>query len=175
PHLVADAEEGHFPRLVAAVGAPLPGKRGALLVGHVLDPLGHLPRRAAAGVAGGIGVGAQQLGEIHELVGAEAVGLLHATPVGVDLAPALVARADAAAPVGLVGETTAGPAQHRHVQLPQRGQHVVAVAAGVGDLRILAHPDAAVDAVAQVLGELAEDIAADGVAGLVGAQGGAGL
>src|SRR5690606_41216692 len=98
-----------------------------------------------AGVAGDVAFGDRQLGAIHEFVGAEAVGLLHATPVRVDLDPALVARADAVAPVVLVGETAAGPAHHRHVQLPQRGQHVVAVAAGVGDLRILAHPDAAVD------------------------------
>src|SRR5690606_39907251 len=107
--------------------------------------------------------------------GAEAVGLLDAAPVGVDLDPALFARSDAVAPVVLVGEAAARPAHHRHLQFLQRGQHVVAVPTGVGDFRVLADPDAAVDAVAQVLGELAEDVAADGLAGLVRAQGGAGL
>src|SRR5690606_35285535 len=133
--------------------------------------------RAAAGIARHVGIGPQQFREIHELVGAEAVGLGHAAPVGVDLDPALVARTDAVAPVVLVGETAAGPAHHRHLQLLQRRDHVVAVAAGVGDLRILAHPDAAVDAVAQVFGELAEEVAAHLGAGLVGTQrrGGGGL
>ncbi|EEF21909.1 conserved hypothetical protein, partial [Ricinus communis] len=60
-----------------------------------------------------------------------------------------------------VGEAAAGPAHVRHLDRFQRRHHVVADAARVGDGRIAADPDAAVDAVSKVFGELAEDVAVD--------------
>jgi hypothetical protein len=63
--------------------------------------------------------------------------------------------------VVVVGEAAAGPAHQRHLDRLQRRDHVVAIAAGVGDLAVLADPDAFVDAAAQVLGELAVDVAID--------------
>ena len=76
------------------------------------------------------------------------------------------AGADSVAPVVLVGEAAARPADVRHLERLQRGDDVVADAAGVGDGRVGADPDAFVDAVAEVFGELAEDIAVDLRAGL---------
>ena len=81
------------------------------------------------------------------------------------------AVADAVAPVVLVGEAAAGPAQHRHAELLERGDDVVAEAARVGDRRVLADPDAFVDQAAEVLGELAVDGRVDDGAGRVGAHG----
>ena len=110
--------------------APQVGHRRDGVGGHVLDPLHHLLRGAAADVARDVGVGAELLHEIHELVGAEAVVLDDAAPVGVDHRRALLARADAVLPVVLVGEAAAGPAQHGDVELLQGGDHVVADARG---------------------------------------------
>src|SRR5699024_10721525 len=99
--------------------------------------------------------------------GAEGVVLDHVAPVGVDHAGPLLARADAIAPVVVVGEAAAGPAQVRDLQRAQRLDHVIADAARVRDLGVLAHVEAAVDAAAQMLGGRAGDVPADRVAGAV--------
>ena len=99
---------------------------------------------------------------------AEVVVLGDASPVGVDHGRALLAGADAVHPVVLVGEAAAGPAEDRNLDPLQRLHHVVADAARVGDRAVLAHPDAAVDAAAQVLGELAVDVAVDRCLGFAG-------
>ena len=78
--------------------------------------------------------------------------------------------ADAVAPVVLVGEAAAGPAQHRDLQLLERREHVVAIAARVGNRRVFADPDAFVDIAAEVLHELAMQRRIDRGAGLVGAD-----
>src|SRR3546814_16002297 len=78
---------------------------------------------------------------------------------------AFFARADAVAPVILVGEAAAGPADDGDVQLFERGHHVAAIAVGVGDFRIGADPDAVVGAAAEILGELALDRGLDRCAG----------
>ena len=70
-------------------------------------------------------------------------------------------RADAVAPVVFVGEAAARPADVRHLQRLERGDDVVADAARVRDAGVRADPDALVDAVAEMLGELAEDVAVD--------------
>src|SRR5699024_9353699 len=167
PGLVADAEVRHLPRLVPTVGAAQRGHRGVAGAGEVLDPLAHLLDRAGADVAVDVRLGAQQLHQVHEFVGAEGVVLDHIAPVRVDHAGAVLARPDAVLPVVLVGEAAAGPAQVRDLQRAQRLDHVVADPARVGDLGALAHEEPAVDAAAQVLGEVAVEMAADGGAGQV--------
>ena len=64
-------------------------------------------------------------------------------------------------PVVLVGEAAARPAEDGDVELLQRRDDVVADAARVGDRRVLADPDALVDAAAEVLGEVAVDVPVD--------------
>ena len=171
PAFVADAEIGNPPGLFAAVAPTLLGERRAAARGHVFEPLCHRSRRQRAHVAGDIGVGAEQLGIVHELVGAEAVVLDHAAPMDVDPGRPPVARADAVAPVIIVGEAAARPADHRHAEPPQRREHVVAIAVGVRDRRSLADPDAFVDAAAEMLGELAVDRRLDPRAGMFGVDG----
>ncbi len=92
-------------------------------------------------------------------------------PGRVDLHRPLVARADAFAPVIFIREAAARPTHHRHFQFLQRLDDVVAIAARVRNLRVLADPDSLVDAVAQVLRELAIDVAIDLGARLVGPNG----
>src|SRR5690625_3842260 len=167
PGLVADAEVGHLPGLVAAVGASQGGHRGVVGAGEVLDPVAHLGHGAGADIAVDVGLGAQHLHQVHELVGAEGVVLDDVAPVGVDHAGTVLAGADAVPPVVVVGEAASGPAQVGDAQGAQRLDHVVADAAGVGDLGVLAHVEAAVDAAPQVLGEVAVEVAADGGAGQV--------
>jgi hypothetical protein len=133
PGLVADAPELHAPRLVAPVGLAQPHHRAVAVAGQVLDPLAHLLDGAGADVAADVRLGAEQLAQGHELVGAEVVVLLDVAPVCVDHAGSLVAGADAVLPVVLVGETTAGPAQVGDVQGTQGFDDVEADAALVGN------------------------------------------
>jgi hypothetical protein len=74
---------------------------------------------------------------------------------------ALCAGADPFAPVILVGEAAARPADVGDLQVSQCGDHVVADAASVRNGRIGANPDAFIKSVAEILGELAEDVAID--------------
>ena len=52
----------------------------------------------------------------------------------------------------------------------KRRHHVVADAARVGNGRILAHPNALVNAAAQMLGKMAVDVGVDNRPGLIGMQ-----
>ena len=92
----------------------------------------------------------------------------HAAPGRVDHGGPLVARPDAVLPVVFIGKTAARPAQHRHLDFLQRGDHVIADAAGVGDRAVFAHPDAAINAMAEMLGKLPVDIAIDDRPRLIG-------
>ena len=170
PALVADGQEGDLPGFVAAVGAAEIGHGRIGGRGHVLDPLHRFLDGAAADVEADVGLDAEQLAQIEKLVGAEVVVFDDATPVGVEHGGALGAVADAIHPVVLVGEAAARPAQLRHAEILEGGEHVVAVAFGVGDGRVGADPDALVDAVAEVLGELAVDVFVDDGTGRGGVE-----
>ena len=167
PRLVAQSPERDPPRLVAPVLPPQGGHRGAVAAGQVLDPLGHLPHAARADVAGDVRIRAQQLAQRHELVRAEGVVLDHVAPVRVHHAGTQLARADPVAPVVVVGEAAARPAQVRDADAAQRLHHVEADPALVRGRGALPHPESAVDAAPQVLGEVAVDVAGDGGAGQV--------
>nr|GEU28270.1 hypothetical protein [Tanacetum cinerariifolium] len=171
PGLVTDGEKVHLERLVAAILAAQFRQRRLAVGRHVLHPLRHLLRAARAKVTVHVGVRAQLLGQVEELVGAHGVRFLHAAPVGVDLDRTLLARADAVAPVVFVGKAAARPAHQRHVHVLQRAQHVVAPSPRVRDLRLGTDPHAFVDAGAQVLGELAVDVLVDDGARLRGVDG----
>ena len=82
----------------------------------------------------------------------------------------LLAGTDPVLPVVLVGEAAARPAQHGDVELLERGDDVVADPARVRDRGARAHPDALVDAPAEVLGEVAVDVLVHDRARLVGAE-----
>ena len=170
PGLVADAEEVHVPGLVTAVLAPLVGQRRNGARGHVLHPVGHLLRAARAHVATDVDLGADHLGEGHELVCAEFIGFGDATPVGVYFHRAFFTGADAVTPVVFVREASARPAHHRHLERFQCGNDVVAVAMGVGNAGFLADPDSFIDAGAEMLGELAIDVGIDDRPWLIGAN-----
>ena len=121
-------------------------------------------RAAGADIAVHIGLGAELLGQVEELVRADGIVLGHAAPAGVDLDRALVARADAFTPVVLVSKAAAGPAHQRHLEGLERANHVLAPAAHWGSWT-RAHPHAFIDAGAEVLGKLAVDVAVDDGAG----------
>ena len=80
----------------------------------------------------------------------------------------LCARADAVAPVVGVGEAAAGPAQQRGLDGAHGVDEVLADAVDVGDLRVLANPDAVVDDSAEMLDEVTVDLRRDGADGLGG-------
>ncbi len=84
----------------------------------------------------------------------------------------LVARADAVAPVVVVREAAARPAEVGGLDLLQRVDDVVPHAIGVGDRRVDSYVQATVDAPSQVLGEVAVQVPRDHAAVLVAPDGG---
>jgi hypothetical protein len=68
----------------------------------------------------------------------------------------------------LVSEAAARPTHVGHLERAQRLNYVAADTADVRDRRIHPDPDPAIDAVAELLGELAEDVATDRRAGSFG-------
>ena len=71
--------------------------------------------------------------EIHELIGAEGIGIDDIAPGRIHGGRALVAGADSLAPVILVGKAAAGPADVGHLEFLEGGHYVVADSASVGD------------------------------------------
>ena len=84
---------------------------------------------------------------------------VHAAPARVGPARPLPARADAVAPVVLVGEAAAGPADDGSFDTFQRVDEGGADTACVWDFGVFSDPDAVVDTLAEMLGELSENIA----------------
>ena len=66
----------------------------------------------------------------------------------------------------LVAKAAARPADVGRLQRPQRGHNVIADPARVRDRGIRANPDALVEAVSEILRELAEEVAVDLRSGL---------
>ena len=158
PSFVADAEELDFPGLVAAVAAAHLG-HGAVAGGsHILHPLCKLFGSAAADVAADVGLAAEQLAEVQELVRTEAVVLEGAAPVVVADFGALGDGTDAVHPVIVVGEAAAGPAHDGNLKLLEGVQDVEAVAVLIGDGGVLSYPQAAIDAAAEVLRKLSVNL-----------------
>ena len=129
--------------------------------GEILDPLLHLLDAAAADIAADIRLTIEHLAQIQKLVGAEVIGLGNAAPMRVDHGRALRSWADAVHPMIFIREATTRPAQVRNLHRSQRRDYIVTNAARVGYRRILAHPDATVDAATQVFGEVPIDVPAD--------------
>src|SRR5690606_26718439 len=100
-------------------------ERRRLIRRHVLPPLRRLLRRAGADVDGDIGVRADLLQEIHELVRAEGVRFDHAAPIWVQRRGSLFSRPDALAPVILVRKASARPANVRDAQRLERRYDVI--------------------------------------------------
>ncbi len=98
---------------------------------------------------------------------AECVGLGDHAPVRVDRGGAFVARAYAFFPVVIVCKASARPAKDGDIELFQCVDDVFANAAYVGNGRIFAHPEAFVDAAAQVFGEVTVDLRGDSVLALI--------
>lgn len=70
-------------------------------------------------------------------MGAKAVILGHAAPVGVYNGFAVLLGANAVAPVIGIGKAAARPTQHGNMQGFQRGYNIIAHAVGVGNIRSL--------------------------------------
>jgi hypothetical protein len=62
-------------------------------------------------------------------------------------------RAYAVSPVIVIRKTPAGPAEHRNAQRFQPLERLLPIAVDVGDGRVLAYPNAPVNATAEVLGK----------------------
>src|SRR5205823_13664533 len=122
---------------------------------------------SATDVHAEVGLRPDQLGEIEKFLRSELIALLDSAPAVIDGGRPLRPRADAGAPVISVGVAAAGPTNDRHMQLLQRLDDVAPVAVDVRDRRILTDPNAAVDPVPQLLGEMTVDFRRDSNAGRV--------
>ena len=160
PVLVAHAPVLHIERLRGAIGGAQVGKGAALGVIAVFHPVAHFFRRAAADVGAEVGLRLNQPAQTDELMGAEGVVLNVVPPGDIDRLGPPGHGTDAVAPVVIVGETAARPAQYGHQPL-QVLHRLPAIAVDIGNRRVLAHPQTAVDTRAQMLGELAVQFRAD--------------
>ena len=93
---------------------------------------------------------------------AEAVILESAAPVVVGDVGSLLLRAYSIHPVVVVGEASSGPAQHWNLESLQGVEDILAVAVDIGHVGILAHPQPAVDATAEMFRELSVDFRRNG-------------
>src|SRR5580658_26847 len=109
PVFIADATVADVERLRRSVGGALIGESAARWVIAIFDPIAKLGGRAAADVAGEIRLSANFFAEADELMKAEAVVLDVFAPVHVHALR--TPGADAVAPMIIVGEAAAGPAE----------------------------------------------------------------
>ena len=168
PCLIPDAPELQPPGLLSAVFLPQCGHRIVAIGSKILNPLRHFFHRATSDVSANDRLASDLVTQIHELMRPEAVVFRYSSPIRIHHLGTIGARTDAVPPMVLVGETAARPAHVRDVKFAQRRHDIVADAAGVRNRRVLAHPDAAVDAVTEVLRKLPVDKFADGVPGGIG-------
>ena len=147
-----------------AVGGALLRQRRRLSGGQIFEPFRRFLRSARADIDGEVRFGANLIEEVHEFVRSESVRLDHAAPVGIERHGSLFGRSDAFAPVIFVGEAAAGPANVWDFDRLERGNHVVANSARVRDFGIRTDPYAFINAVSEMLGKLAKDVAIDLVA-----------
>jgi hypothetical protein len=82
-------------------------------------------------------------------------------PRAVDAGRTRRCGADPVLPVIGIGEATARPADHRHLDLAQRRDDVATDATDVRDRGIGADPDALIDPAAEMLDEMAVDVRID--------------
>src|SRR5205823_4251140 len=167
PAFVAHAPQTHAPGPGAAVLLPQGGHRADAVEADVLPPLRHFARGAAADVAHDERRGAEAIDQLQVLVRPEAVVFGDVAPHGVDDGGAPLGRTDPVLPVVAIGEATARPPEVRDLDLAQRRDHVVTQVPAAGPAP---GPEAVVDVASQVLGELAVDVAADGIAPQVGVE-----
>ena len=171
PTLVAHAEELHLPCLFASVLPAQFRHRGVAVARHVLHPFGKFLHRAAAHVAADVGFASEHLAEVEEFVRTEGVVLNGSAPVVVLHLGSLAARTYAVHPVILVGKAATGPSEHRHMQVLECAEHILAVAVDVGNRRVFAHPQTAVDARTEMFGKLSVDFLVYLMCALTGVHG----
>src|SRR5215469_190427 len=164
PALVANTEHLDFVGIGVAVGAPFFGERCRLCGSHIFQPVGRFAGSARAHIHGYIRLAADLVDKVHELLRAESIWLNDTAPAGIE--PGHSFRAYAVAPVILIGEAAAWPANVWHLERLQRGDHIVADAEGVRDRGVWTNPNSVVNAVAEMFSKLTEDIAVDFLAGL---------
>ena len=170
PGFVADTPEPHLERIAVTRGGAHVRERVRAGRGvAVFDPLVEILRRQAAQVRRKIRRAAGQAAQPRELVRPERVGILfpcavrpleHRRFVHPEVGPRRppVRAADAVAPVVAVGKAAARPADGARRQAAHVIDQRLADASRVGDLRLLADPDAVVDDAAEMLDEVSVQI-----------------
>ena len=148
---------------VLSVASELRVEQGAAYPSESMLSLAERTQELLGGpvVAGLQSLAAKPLAQVKKLVRAKVVRFRRVAPPKIDAFGPLVARADAVAPMVVVGEATARPTEIWDFDFLECRDHVGAHAVNILQLRILAYPQAIVNAAAQVLGEVAIDVAAD--------------
>ena len=127
PVLIADAPVADVERFAGAVDGALLGERAARRIIAILHPVAKFGGFSRAYIARDVRLGADQPAKPHKLVDAEAVVLYIGTPMQVDALRAPGGRTDAVAPVIVVGETAARPAQYGNAEFLEPCDDVSAI------------------------------------------------
>src|SRR5512146_1421428 len=128
----------------------------------IFNPIAQLARCTRAHITAEVRFSADQTAEANKFLGTYPIGFDHLPPVNVDPAGALVVRAYTILPMIIVGKATARPTNDGWFHPAQGLDDISAKTSHVGDGRILADPDAVINAAAEVLGEMTVDIRVDG-------------
>ena len=161
PRFVADAHEVYFVGFFTTVLLAEVYIGTIVCAGDVFEPIGHIAYRTSSHIHREIGLAAETFAEREKFVCAKRIVLHCAAPEYVFDFGTLVGGANAVSPVVGVGKTAAWPSEYGDLEVFQCVEYVGAVAVGVGDVAVLANPDAVIDAASEVLGKLTVDFGRD--------------
>lgn len=95
--------------------------------------------------------------------------IFHCTsPIVIDHSGAVLFRTDTIHPMIFIGKTSARPTKHRHFQVFQCLKHIITIALGIGNFRILTYPQASIDTGSQMLCKLPVNMFTDDFFPLLG-------
>jgi hypothetical protein len=97
--------------------------------------------------------------EIQKLMGSKVIGFDDVSPMNVDRARTLIFGPNPILPVVVIRKAPARPPQIRNLNLTEGGNDIVADAAGIGDGRIFANPEAVINAASQMFRKVPIDMA----------------
>jgi len=161
PAFVTNAPETNSPWSRVTVFSTELAHRADTVEVEVFYPFGHFFYSTATYVCRDVGFSVQEFAEVHEFVGTERVVFGNAAPVGVHHFRAIGSFTDTVTPVVFICKAATRPAEVRDVDLFECINDIEADAVFFRYVQGGVYPETTVNAVAEVLGEVTIDVAAD--------------
>src|SRR5205085_12671681 len=152
---VSQAPILHVVRLGVAMSPPQIGVLRVCSAIAILHPVGGFLNCSRSEINAEVRFGLHATAVIDKLVGPEAIRFA-GKPGAVKASRTLILRSDAVLPVIGRGEIAARPADHGRIETANSREDILAKSLSIGQRRAF-FVDAAVDAAAQMLGELTKD------------------